>query len=47
MGSLTRMTVTWGLLVIIPPTSFGVIVDCHEGYMLILCLGDEIYGKLV
>ena len=30
-----------------PPPSFRVIVDCHEGYMLILRLGDETYVKLV
>ena len=30
-----------------PPPSFRVVVDCHEGYMLILHLGDEKYVKLV
>ena len=28
-----------------PPPSFRIVVDCHEGYMLILRLGDENYAK--
>jgi hypothetical protein len=27
-----------------PPPSSCVVMDCHEGYMLILHLGDEIYA---
>jgi hypothetical protein len=30
-----------------PPLSFRIAVDCHEGYMLILRLGDETYVKPV
>ena len=30
-----------------PPPSFHVAIDCHEGYMLILSLGDVTYAKLV
>jgi len=30
-----------------PPPSFRIAVDCHEGYMLILRLGDETYVKPV
>ena len=30
-----------------PQLSFYVAVDCHEGYMLVLRLGDETYAKLV
>ena len=30
-----------------PPPSFRIVVDCHEGYMLILCPGDETYAKPV
>ena len=29
------------------PPSFCIAVDCHEGYMLILRLGDETYAKPV
>jgi hypothetical protein len=29
------------------PPSFRIAVDCHEGYMLILRLGDETYVKPV
>lgn len=35
-----------GLLVFVP-LSFYVVVDCFEGYMLILRLGDESYAKPV
>ena len=28
-----------------PPPSFCVVMDCHEGYMLILHFEDEIYTK--
>ena len=28
-----------------PLPSFRIVVDCHEGYMLILQLGDETYAK--
>ena len=27
------------------PSSFCIAVDCHEGYMLILCPVDETYAK--
>jgi hypothetical protein len=30
-----------------PPPSFRVVMDFHEGFMLILHLGDEIYAKVV
>ena len=30
-----------------PPPSFHIAMDCHEGYMLILRPGDEIYAKPV
>ena len=30
-----------------PPPFFRIAVDCYEGYMLILRLGDETYAKLV
>ena len=30
-----------------PPPSFHIAVDCHEGYILILRIGDETYAKLV
>ena len=30
-----------------PPPSFRIAMDCHEGYMLILHLGDETYAEPV
>ena len=47
LRSLTRTNITSGLTSNRPSLFFRITMDCHEGQMLILHLGDETLAKLV